>query len=714
MSALDLAERLIAAGIPVVVVKPTRIKGKWRDIPQSGWNSITADQCDLSSYRPGKDALALVGGHGIDAVDVDTKVGGSVDYLPPFKSFGMTRTPSGGEHYIVPSCGLGKISPLKTPLGIIGDYVGGRPDGTGRLLLFLPGSVRHKYPDGGYVEEALWRIEECLTADPDPDLVEALENAGGGREQAERYVDAGPQRDPALGVHPRAAEDIAEELARLDMCTALGWDGPPWDETTYEVACNLIEYANSGWTGYTYEQALEDFLDHAPMDEQFTTTDHEGKWESALHTVGDGCKREKTTPEEDFAEPVEDEDDPLFDATPVLKHIRQAAHSRMVGAPALLCYVLGRVLAEVPPEVALPPVVGGRASLNLGIAVVGDSGAGKSSMLSVSRELFGLQGLMQEDLERNVGSGEGLVQSFLQYDGKAKENVLIDDPRRIINVDEIDSLGATKNRSGATIGPTIRSALTGGSLGQENATADRKRNVKANTYRLVMFMGVQPTRSGALLEDSDAGTPQRLVWVKAADPSLDPDAEWPGALDDGMWDVPSNLPPLIDYPLHIKAEVKAARLAQVQKGADALEGHKLLTRLKVSAALALLHGEVAITNQWWGIAGSIVDDSMAVQEFCRREIGSQVQQAVNAAAIAQDRAEDAVDEEKVKKAARAIRKNLQRAGGDWVGWYDARPAHRLRDHAEDAIKVLSAAGEIEVEEYINDRGTEARRMRWVK
>lgn len=622
-AATDLAERLLAAGIPVVIFKPG-------DVPPPGWQRLTADQCDLSGFRPGTDALAMVGGHGIDAVDVDTKDGGSVDHLPPFKFYGVTRTPSGGQHYIVPSSGLGKITPLATPLGHVGDYVGGRPDGSGRLPLFLPGSTRSKYPDGGYVEEEAWDVGACLAADPDPALVEGLENAGGSREQpANAYVDTSPERDPALGPHPYAAAAVAAELGRLDGCTMLGWDGPPWDSTTYEVACNLIEFGNSNWSGFDLDDLHETFLDRAPADEDFGEQHHEAKWSSALNKVsGGGRPRPDSTPEEDFADPVEDEPDPLFDASPVLAHIRQAAHAQMVSAPALLCYVLGRVLVEAEPRVHLPAVIGSRAALNLGVAVVGGSGAGKSALLNVSRDLLGLEGAFQEDIEKPAGSGEGLIMSFLEPRGTGanRENVLIDDPRRILTVDEVDSLGATQGRNGSTIAPTIRTAVSGGHLGQENADVNRRRLVKAGTYRLVLFLGVQPTRSGTLLNDADAGTPQRLVWVRATDPTVPAKSpEWPGPLALPL--SPSDIPDTVDYPDHVKTEVRAARLRQVTKqDADPNEGHMLLTRLKVAAAVALLHGDVAITDKWWRVAGLVVADSMTVQEECRRVLSAEVVQ----------------------------------------------------------------------------------------
>lgn len=287
--ALGLANCLLTAGIPVVVVTPKQNKeGEWYDSPQTGWSTITAEECDLSGFRPGVDALALVGGHGIDGVDEDTKVGGSIDHLPPFKHFGVTRTPSGGRHLIVPSSGLGKMTPLSTPGGHVGDYVGGRPDGSGRLLMYLPGSVRVKYPDGGYVEEEPWDVEACLAADPDPDLIEALENAGGSREErADRYVDGSPLRDPSLGPHPYAQKAVTEELKRLVQCEVEGW-GSNWDDTTFAVACNLIEFGNSNWSGYELEVLHGMFLDLAPTDDGFGPSLHQYKWDSALNTTDGG------------------------------------------------------------------------------------------------------------------------------------------------------------------------------------------------------------------------------------------------------------------------------------------------------------------------------------------------------------------------------------------------------------------------------------------
>lgn len=288
---LALAERLLKACVPVVVV---RYPEKYPD----GWQTVTAEQCDLSAFRPGKDALALVGGHGIDLVDEDTKVpGNSVDNLPPFPRFGVTLTPSGGRHYVVPSCGLGKMD-----LPGVGDYVGGRPDGTSRLLGFLPGSVRSKYPGVPYVEEHAWDVEACLAATPDEGLVEALLAAGGSREaRPVDYIDLSPPRDPSLGLHPYAAAAIGRELARLDACEVLGLEN--WDIKTHAVACQLIRFANSGWSGYSMDEAEANLLGHAPTDDGFGPTEHAEKWASACNTVGEGGRRCPDAPADDSDEP---------------------------------------------------------------------------------------------------------------------------------------------------------------------------------------------------------------------------------------------------------------------------------------------------------------------------------------------------------------------------------------------------------------------------
>lgn len=110
-----------------------------------------------------------------------------------------------------------------------------------------------------------------------------------------------PARRPAMPrdrVNNAYVEAIVRgELARLDDCQRSGWNGPPWDQTTYEVACNLIELANTPNSGYGHADALRDFLQHAPADEKFGLAQHEAKWRSAQRKVA-GSTRDIPAPVE--------------------------------------------------------------------------------------------------------------------------------------------------------------------------------------------------------------------------------------------------------------------------------------------------------------------------------------------------------------------------------------------------------------------------------
>lgn len=107
----------------------------------------------------------------------------------------------------------------------------------------------------------------------------------GEPEQVQPGATEPEQAEPVeLDRYTRKAVDA--ELARLDECDLLGWSGPGWDTTTFEVACNLIEFANAGWCKYTTDAAHDDLLDRAPTDDGFGPAEHEKCWASALQKVG--------------------------------------------------------------------------------------------------------------------------------------------------------------------------------------------------------------------------------------------------------------------------------------------------------------------------------------------------------------------------------------------------------------------------------------------
>jgi len=156
-----LALTLIDYGVPVIVLTqgrqtPVNKDNEWIWADIAGWQSFTADLSHLRRWTQDK-GLAMITGHGLDGIDVDSKHGADVAVERArllshgVHILGETRTPSGGAHFYVHSSGNattngGKVS--EDGSGI--DTRMGLPDGESRGLLYLPGTRRPIYGGKGY------------------------------------------------------------------------------------------------------------------------------------------------------------------------------------------------------------------------------------------------------------------------------------------------------------------------------------------------------------------------------------------------------------------------------------------------------------------------------------------------------------------------------------------------------------------------------------
>lgn len=138
---LDFATRLAELGAPIFRATPGGHVGGF-DTPANWQNTTPEDSAAaLEAWRPG-DALCMVTGTLFDVVDVDPRNGGNDTYafmctqgvMPCV--YAVVDTPSGGQHYYVKTLGV-----PKTKHGGV-DFIAGSPDGTGRGMVFLPGTVR--------------------------------------------------------------------------------------------------------------------------------------------------------------------------------------------------------------------------------------------------------------------------------------------------------------------------------------------------------------------------------------------------------------------------------------------------------------------------------------------------------------------------------------------------------------------------------------------
>jgi hypothetical protein len=360
--------------------------------------------------------------------------------------------------------------------------------------------------------------------------------------------------------------------------------------------------------------------------------------------------------------------DTFWASRPELAHIRQAAHSRQRSADAVLACILARVAAFTPPCWHLPAVVGAESSLATYVVLVGPSGAGKSSAKDAAMDVLpvNLQSVA-DDLP--LGSGEGLIEAYFDLTdedkpgGKGTQKV----KRKVrdgayLTLDEGQALADLGARKGSTLVTNLRSAWTGATLGNTNASAETKRKVAKGTYTLGLVIGLQPVLANALLDDSGGGLPQRFAWFTVTDPSIpDERIEWPGPL-------PWTPLPVVRHGGGLSADAEIERVIrtndlQRQRGAefDPLDSHADLVRFKLAGCLAVLAGRTNITVDDWSLAGTIWRTGRLIRTVVKEQIaieGRKVEASRTAAAV---RREEAISTSAADQAIKAMAKNIATA-----------------------------------------------------
>lgn len=520
-------------------------------------------------------------------------------------------------------------------------------------------------------------VDALLLAAPP---VEWSPHDAAGAPTVDEFLDEHPVADladlPDCRYGRAALEGVAADLAATV-------EGEGVHRAIFHAACRGVEMVRAGCWSVRDLDRLEDValdLRAAPRPEE---------WPEALAGALAGGRE----PDTGCAEHAPD----LFEATPTLAAIRQAAHSRGVPAYPVLAGCLSRVLLAVEPTVTLPPVVGGSASLNLGFVLLGTSGTAKTSSDDVAEEVLGWPA--PDGWVLPIGSGEGMIDAFYAEaptgpkGGRTLALTPDFDRHRLFTVDEGETLRKLTERSGTTLGPFLRTALTGGVLGLTNSKAGgHSRRVPARSYRLLMVVNLHPSQADILLAGDDVGTPQRFVWfpTDAGDlpERVDDLPGWPGDLG---WEPPVGLASGdLEYPAAIAREIRQARLDAAHGRLHARQAHANLTRLKVAFALAALHGEPTITGRWWRLAGALVDRSLALQAGCAAALADSAQAARVRQEVGRARAEDAAADDRLNRAVvQVLDKVRERPVGERVSWHAARPGKALRD-AVDKEDVLAA------------------------
>jgi hypothetical protein len=337
--------------------------------------------------------------------------------------------------------------------------------------------------------------------------------------------------------------------------------------------------------------------------------------------------------------------------TDELRTIRQAAHAAQLGAAGLLGAVLARVSALTHHSIELPRTRN-RGTLNIFVGLVVGSGGGKGSSVQVASRLLPSKEVAcfcgehpQGDyVTIPPGSGEGLTRAFWEQvrEGRRREWAR-DRAHVLLDVDEIETLLAITGRSGATIGPVLRSLWSGAQAGFQNASADRRFPLAEGSYRVAMVAGVQPSVVAALFDEAMGGTPQRMLWVPAH--ALDvPNLEAGEVLPDE----PAPLPtvqmeamgkPWMAYGITVDPEVRREmdlrrnRIARGVEKVDTLDAHRDFMRLRVAALLARLHQETEVTPRWWAKAEEVMRLSDATRSAMLKATREQDAKRVRSAGV---------------------------------------------------------------------------------
>jgi len=354
--------------------------------------------------------------------------------------------------------------------------------------------------------------------------------------------------------------------------------------------------------------------------------------------------------------------------------IRGWAFARMVSPHALLVAVIQRLLASTPPNVVLPPIIGGDASLNLFAALVGPSSAGKDRALDVAAGALQIEGgtLYADAL---IGTGEGLVDTFAHWDQKNRRTV-IDNDAALIRVSEVDTWAAVADRRGATLQGVLRSGFMGQTLGFGYRSS--RTTLPPHSYRLCLVVGVQPGHAEVLLgpEAITGGTAGRFLWVSSQSTELSRYwSEPPERLAVRLPDFPDAR---VEVAVCATAEEAVRELAyQITTGTeevDPIDGYSLLIREKLAFGLSLLDGRAEVGEEDWRLAGHVLALSKATRDHTLRILAEKMQERATTRVVIENRAEDAARrrgrvwvncEKRVTEILRAARVEPDSSWGDW-------------------------------------------------
>ncbi len=440
----------------------------------------------------------------------------------------------------------------------------------------------------------------------------------------------------------------------------------------------------------------------------------------------------------------------FWEARPELREVWWQAQISDTSPWAVLGTILACVAGRIGPHVRIPPKggVGQAASLNILVAISGDSGEGKGVSGQVARGFMGAP----YPPWRKPGTGQGIAAIYTE---QTKEGPVQSNDTAILNVTEITQLGAHMEQRGATITSTLLEVYMGEELGEHYANKELRRPVREGTYRLALVAGVQPDNAGIIFDHASSGLPQRFVWLPAywrdavlPEGLLEPPApggmlrKWhgwsqihPGTLDDTIqveWDAtriaapekgkkkaepeavcaPSKDELLVTYSPGVAREIQTdqrRRRNQIKKRKDAGEdtadpdSHILLTKIKAATLFAAwLDHTIHISDEMWMLAGCLIWISNQTRIEAQGRILKKAASKTAQRARARVAEKAIVDEEEERKHKATYIRALDRTlhllttAGDW------QTINQIRKRMAGDEKKTMRLAEVELADVLGD------------
>lgn len=660
--ALEINRAMARVGIPIFVAEPClraqcsancrrRNKNNGTEtgfhLPYQ-WEKTKADESVVDKWRPGW-AVCAVGGYAADFIDVDSRSGGEASAAELYRrgmwptSYGRAMTPSGGFHDIIAPLRVGTAAPIGNGTenewpGV--DLRGGRPDGEGHGFIYLAPTVRPSKVDGvprGYRWVQPPDLMALITQGPtDKSGVGIAAIALKPKQSKKTKVSKSDDFfDPPMSI------DAANRRikTRLDSVTAhalRGWGG--FRDTLRDASYEIGGFVGSSFITYDdAQQALAQaiiYAGHFPdaadlkwieqgLDDGSAQPFKVAKEPPPRPKASDEAKKAKTPRRLPLIKNA------TWERRSWLRAIRDRSYETTAVPDATLGAALCLFASSCDYGIKIRTGIKDDIGLSLLSGVVSGSGLGKSTGLKLARRDFAP---LDAPKPKPTPTGEGLVEALMGWvehtnpaDGRTFKKHEQTKHNAMFVIGEGAAMNVAMERSGATLGPTLRQVFSDEDLGTTAASEERHRHVPGGTYNIGVMVLYQETTAMKIILETETGMAQRVLWFAGHSPSAAPT---------GVLQVPRMVTPHVTtlaaeeqfdgqkiYVLPVEPAITARLRAEdaakrdgYSLGDENRDSQKPAVVAKLAGLACLIEGRTLITEDDWQLGEELYAASRAVQD----------------------------------------------------------------------------------------------------